>query len=332
MAFRPCVAGRCASSHASRPPTSSSESSPISPPATPTPYPVHAPHQASSRNERNRRARPGPNSRPRHHPSFPHSTHLHRTANAAPRLSRTPPCTFLATVVALPQPLPSSKMHHDDRETSALGPVTDRPVSIPIPLQQRRSAGCLSYPPDREQGRRRAVRSRDQRRFRKARSQVCEQGRSQAVRSSDCDEERPGTAQGRALPRPLDPGRRHRRHCCRLEVSAVAEPVSARAPRGMGRVNIRLRTTSRPHPRATRRPESPCGESVRRRRSTPRAALDFALIRSYPSSAWHARYARNAAASPRPSYRRVAAGVRRDARASHHSPESDVPGDRRLHA
>ena len=27
-----------------------------------------------------------------------------------------------------------SKMHHDDREMSALGPVADRPVSIPIPL------------------------------------------------------------------------------------------------------------------------------------------------------------------------------------------------------
>ena len=142
----PCVAGRCASSHASRPPTSSSESSPISPPPTPTPYPVHAPHQASSRSEPNRRARPRPNSRPRHHPSFPHSAHLHATANAAPRLSRTSPRTFLATVVALPPPLPSSEMHRHDRELSALSPVTDRPVSIPIPLQQRRSAGCFSYP------------------------------------------------------------------------------------------------------------------------------------------------------------------------------------------
>ena len=116
-------------------------------PPTPTPYPVHAPHQASSRSEPNRRARPRPNSRPRHHPSFPHSAHLHATANAAPRLSRTSPRTFLATVVALPPPLPSSEMHRHDRELSALSPVTDRPVSIPIPLQQRRSAGCFSYPP-----------------------------------------------------------------------------------------------------------------------------------------------------------------------------------------
>ena len=38
-------------------------------------------------------------------------------------------------------------MHHDDREMSALGPVTDRPVSIPIPLRQRRSVGCFTYPP-----------------------------------------------------------------------------------------------------------------------------------------------------------------------------------------
>ena len=37
-------------------------------------------------------------------------------------------------------------MHHDDREMSALGPVTDRPVSIPIPLRQRRSVGCFTYP------------------------------------------------------------------------------------------------------------------------------------------------------------------------------------------
>ena len=29
---------------------------------------------------------------------------------------------------------------------SAFGPVTDRPVSIPIPLRQRRSVGCFTYP------------------------------------------------------------------------------------------------------------------------------------------------------------------------------------------
>ena len=40
-------------------------------------------------------------------------------------------------------------MHHDDREVSALGPVTDPLVSIPIPRQHRSSAGCFSYPPYR---------------------------------------------------------------------------------------------------------------------------------------------------------------------------------------
>ena len=43
-------------------------------------------------------------------------------------------------------------MHHDDREMSALGPVTDRPVSIPIPLRQRRSVGCFTYPLHTDEG------------------------------------------------------------------------------------------------------------------------------------------------------------------------------------
>ena len=42
-----------------------------------------------------------------------------------------------------------SRMHRDDHEMSALGPVTDRTVSIPIPLRLRRAAGCFTYPPSR---------------------------------------------------------------------------------------------------------------------------------------------------------------------------------------
>ena len=38
-------------------------------------------------------------------------------------------------------------MHLDDREMSALGPVTDPLVSIPIPLRQRRPVDCFTYPP-----------------------------------------------------------------------------------------------------------------------------------------------------------------------------------------
>ena len=34
-------------------------------------------------------------------------------------------------------------MQHDDREMSVPGPETDRPVSVPIPLRQRRSVGCF---------------------------------------------------------------------------------------------------------------------------------------------------------------------------------------------
>ena len=45
--------------------------------------------------------------------------------------------------------LAGSKLHHDDREMSALGPVTDRPVSMPILLRQRRSVGrsvgCFTF-------------------------------------------------------------------------------------------------------------------------------------------------------------------------------------------
>ena len=37
-------------------------------------------------------------------------------------------------------------MHHDDREMSALGPVTDPLFSIPIPPSgNRRPAGCFTY-------------------------------------------------------------------------------------------------------------------------------------------------------------------------------------------
>ena len=74
-----------------------------------TAYTVHAPHQASSRSERNRRALPGPNSRPRHHSSLPDSAHLLGTANAAPRLSRPPAHPFLAIVLALVPPLQAPK-------------------------------------------------------------------------------------------------------------------------------------------------------------------------------------------------------------------------------
>ena len=109
----------------------------MSPPARRTAYILHAHHQASSRSERNRqassrsernrqassrseraraasgtsrsernrRALPGPNSRPRHHPSFPDSAHLRGTANAAPRLSRPSAHTFLAILLALVPPL-----------------------------------------------------------------------------------------------------------------------------------------------------------------------------------------------------------------------------------
>ena len=48
------VAAHWVSSRASKPPMSSRQSSPTSPPARPTPYIIHAPHQASSRSERNR--------------------------------------------------------------------------------------------------------------------------------------------------------------------------------------------------------------------------------------------------------------------------------------
>ena len=110
----------------------------FTPPARPTPYTLHAHH---------RRALPGPNSWPRHHSSFPDSAHLPGTANAAPRLSRPPSHTFLAIVLALVPLLQTSKMHHDDREMSALGPGTNQLVTIPIPLRQRRSVGCFTYPP-----------------------------------------------------------------------------------------------------------------------------------------------------------------------------------------
>ena len=44
--------------------------------------------------------------------------------------------------------LAGSKLHHDDRDISALGPpVTDRPASMPILLRQRRSVGCFTFPP-----------------------------------------------------------------------------------------------------------------------------------------------------------------------------------------
>ena len=109
----------------------------FTPPARPTPYTLHAHH---------RRAFAGPNSWPRHHSSFPDSAHLPGTANAAPRLSRPPSHTFLAIVLALVPLLQTSKMHHDDREMSALGPGTDQLVTIPIPLRQRRSVGCFTYP------------------------------------------------------------------------------------------------------------------------------------------------------------------------------------------
>ena len=109
----------------------------FTPPARPTPYTLHAYH---------RRAFAGPNSWPRHHSSFPDSAHLPGTANAAPRLSRPPSHTFLAIVLALVPLLQTSKMHHDDREMSALGPGTDQLVTIPIPLRQRRSVGCFTYP------------------------------------------------------------------------------------------------------------------------------------------------------------------------------------------
>ena len=46
-----------------------------------------------------------------------------------------------ATAAAVPPPLPGSEMHRDDRIMSALGPVIDRPVSIPIPMRARRSVG-----------------------------------------------------------------------------------------------------------------------------------------------------------------------------------------------
>ena len=107
-------------------------------PRGPTPYTLHAHH---------RRAFAGPNSWPRHHSSFPDSAHLPGTANAAPRLSRPPSHTFLAIVLALAPLLQTSEMHHDDREMSALGPGTDQLVTIPIPLRQRRSVGCFTYPP-----------------------------------------------------------------------------------------------------------------------------------------------------------------------------------------
>ena len=110
----------------------------FTPPARPTPYTLHAHH---------RRAFAGPNSWPRHHSSFPDSAHLPGTANAAPRLSRPPSHTFLAIVLALAPLLQTSEMHHDDREMSALGPGTDQLVTIPIPLRQRRSVGCFTYPP-----------------------------------------------------------------------------------------------------------------------------------------------------------------------------------------
>ena len=45
--------------------------------------------------------------------------------------------------------LAGSKLHHDDRDMSALGPVTDRPVSMLILLRQRRSVGCFTFPRSR---------------------------------------------------------------------------------------------------------------------------------------------------------------------------------------
>ena len=39
-----------------------------------------------------------------------------------------------------------SKSHQLDRELSALGPTTNLTTTAPILLQQRRSAGCFSYP------------------------------------------------------------------------------------------------------------------------------------------------------------------------------------------
>ena len=94
-----------------------------------------------------RRALPEPNSWPRHHSSFPDSAHGLGAANAAPRLSRPPSSHLPCHRSCMGPTFAGSKMHHDDREMSALGPVTDRPVSIPIPLRQRRSVGCFTYPP-----------------------------------------------------------------------------------------------------------------------------------------------------------------------------------------
>ena len=104
------------------------------------PYTVHAPR---------RRARPGPNPRPRHHSSFPDSAHWRGTAtlrfasHAHWLIPSSPSCSCTGPTLA------GSKLHHDDREMSALGPVTDRPVSMPILLRQRRSVGrsvgCFTF-------------------------------------------------------------------------------------------------------------------------------------------------------------------------------------------
>ena len=45
--------------------------------------------------------------------------------------------------------LAGSKLLLDDREMSALGPVTDQFVSMPILLRQRRSVGCFTFPRSR---------------------------------------------------------------------------------------------------------------------------------------------------------------------------------------
>ena len=37
-------------------------------------------------------------------------------------------------------------MHHDDRQMSALGPVTDQLAAIPMLPRKRKSVGCFTYP------------------------------------------------------------------------------------------------------------------------------------------------------------------------------------------
>ena len=128
-----CVAVRCVSSCASTRSRSSRESSLISPCAKPT---------ASTTPAHHRCVRPLPNSpSPRLRPC---PDCAHGGATASLRLTTPPPpARVLLAMLAL---LPNPNRISSTAQISALAPATNPTTITPILPQQRRSAGCFSYP------------------------------------------------------------------------------------------------------------------------------------------------------------------------------------------